>query len=199
MVAEAAGEAAHRAAARRRHLGPVWPTRRELQITINRDQAARFGISAQAIDDTLNDAFGQRQITQYFTQLKTYFVVLEILPELQKDLSTLDRLYVKSPLTGAAVPLSALVTVDSNGVGPLLIAHQGQFPAVTITFNLKPGVALGQAVDAVNDASREIGMPPSIIPTFQGNAQAFQTSLRSEPALIARRADRRLHHPRHPL
>ncbi|MFI5001930.1 MAG: efflux RND transporter permease subunit [Reyranellales bacterium] len=155
-----------------------------LQITINRDQAARFGISAQAIDDTLNDAFGQRQITQYFTQLKTYFVVLEILPELQKDLSTLDRLYVKSPLTGAAVPLSALVTVDSNGVGPLLIAHQGQFPAVTITFNLKPGVALGQAVDAVNEASRQIGMPAAIIPTFQGNAQAFQTSLRSEPALI---------------
>ena len=156
----------------------------KLQITINRDQASRFGISAQAIDDTLNDAFGQRQITQYFTQLNTYFVVLEILPELQKDLSTLDRLYVKSPLTGAAVPLSALVTVDSNGVGPLLISHQGQFPAVTITFNLKPGVALGQAVDAVNEASREIGMPAAIIPTFQGNAQAFQTSLRSEPALI---------------
>jgi len=155
-----------------------------LQITINRDQASRFGISAQAIDDTLNDAFGQRQITQYFTQLKTYFVILEILPELQKDLATLDRLYVKSPLTGGAVPLSALVNIDSNGVGPLLISHQGQFPAVTITFNLVHGVALGQAVDAVNDASREIGMPAAIIPTFQGNAQAFQTSLRSEPALI---------------
>ena len=121
----------------------------------------------------------------YFTQLKTYFVVLEILPELQKDLSTLDRLYVKSPLTGAAVPLSALVSVDSNGVGPLLISHQGQFPAVTITFNLKPGVALGQAVDAVNEASRDIRMPAAIIPTFQGNAQAFQSSLSSEPALIA--------------
>jgi HAE1 family hydrophobic/amphiphilic exporter-1 len=156
----------------------------KLQITINRDQASRFGISAQAIDDTLNDAFGQRQITQYFTQLKTYFVVLEILPELQKDLSTLDRLYVKSPLTGGAVPLSTLVDIDSNGVGPLLISHQGQFPSVTITFNLKPGVALGDAVDAVNEASREIGMPDSLIPTFQGNAQAFQTSLRSEPALI---------------
>jgi len=156
-----------------------------LQITINRDQASRFGISAQAIDDTLNDAFGQRQITQYFTQLKTYFVVLEILPELQKDLATLDRLYIKSPLTGGAVPLSALVSVDSNGVGPLLISHQGQFPAVTITFNLVRGVALGQAVDAVNEASRQIGMPAAIIPTFQGNAQAFQTSLRSEPALIA--------------
>jgi HAE1 family hydrophobic/amphiphilic exporter-1 len=157
----------------------------KLQISINRDQAARFGISPQAIDDTLNDAFGQRQITQYFTQLKTYFVVLEILPDLQKDLSTLDRLYVKSPLTGGAVPLNSLVTVDSKGVGPLLISHQAQFPAVTITFNLVPGVSLGQAVDAVNDASREIGMPSSIIPTFQGNAQAFQTSLRSEPALIA--------------
>jgi hydrophobe/amphiphile efflux-1 (HAE1) family protein len=155
-----------------------------LQITINRDQASRFGISAQAIDDTLNDAFGQREITQYFTQLKTYFVVLEILPELQRDLSTLDRLYVKSPLTGGAVPLSALVSVDSNGIGPLLISHQGQFPAVTITFNLVPGVALGQAVEAVNQASREIGMPTAVIPTFQGNAQAFQTSLRSEPALI---------------
>ena len=157
----------------------------KLQITINRDQAGRFGISPQAIDDTLNDAFGQRQITQYFTQLKTYFVVLEILPALQKDLSTLDRLYVKSPLTGGAVPLSALVDVDSNGVGPLLISHQGQFPAVTITFNLRPGVALGQAVDAVSRASADIGMPESIIPTFQGNAQAFQASLRSEPALIA--------------
>jgi hydrophobe/amphiphile efflux-1 (HAE1) family protein len=156
-----------------------------LQITINRDQASRFGISPQAIDDTLNDAFGQRQITQYFTQLKTYFVVLEILPELQKDLSTLDRLYVKSPLTGGAVPLSALVNIDSNQVGPLLISHQGQFPAVTITFNLMPGVALGQAVAAVNEASRNINMPAAIIPTFQGNAQAFQTSLKSEPALIA--------------
>jgi hydrophobe/amphiphile efflux-1 (HAE1) family protein len=156
-----------------------------LQITINRDQASRFGISPQAIDDTLNDAFGQRQITQYFTQLKTYFLVLEILPELQKDLSTLDRLYVKSPLTGGAVPLSALVDINSNLVGPLLISHQGQFPAVTITFNLMPGVALGQAVAAVNDASREINMPAAIIPTFQGNAQAFQTSLKSEPALIA--------------
>ncbi len=157
----------------------------KLQITINRDQAARFGISPQAIDDTLNDAFGQRQITQYFTQLKTYFVVLEILPDLQKDLSTLDRLYVKSPLTGGAVPLSALVSVDSNGVGPLLISHQAQFPAVTITFNLVRGVSLGQAVEAVNDASNAIGMPLAIIPTFQGNAQAFQTSLKSEPALIA--------------
>jgi HAE1 family hydrophobic/amphiphilic exporter-1 len=157
----------------------------QLKITINRDQASRFGISPQLIDDTLNDAFGQRQITQYFTQLKTYFVVLEILPELQKDLTTLNRLYVKSPLTGGAVPLSNLVDVDTSQVGMLSVAHQGQFPAVTLTFNLRPGVALGQAVDAISDAAREIQMPSSIIPTFQGNAQAFQNSLSSEPILIA--------------
>src|SRR6476620_504571 len=156
----------------------------QLKITINRDQASRFGISPQLIDDTLNDAFGQRQITQYFTQLKTYFVVLEILPELQKDLSTLNRLYVKSPLTGGAVPLSSLVDVDSSKVGMLSVAHQGQFPAVTLTFNLRPGVALGDAVNAIDQAAREIGMPSSIIPTFQGNAQAFQNSLSSEPILI---------------
>jgi HAE1 family hydrophobic/amphiphilic exporter-1 len=137
------------------------------------------------IDDTLNDVFGQRQITQYFTQLKTYFVILEILPKLQKDLSTLNRLYVKSPLTGGAVPLSSLVDVDNSKVGLLSVAHQGQFPAVTLTFNLRSGVALGEAVDAINNTARDIQMPSSIIPTFQGNAQAFQNSLSSEPILIA--------------
>ena len=157
----------------------------QLKITINRDQAARFGISPQLIDDTLNDAFGQRQITQYFTQLKTYFVILEILPKLQKDLSTLNRLYVKSPLTGGAVPLSPLVDVDNSKVGLLSVAHQGQFPAVTLTFNLRSGVALGEAVDAINNTARDVQMPSSIIPTFQGNAQAFQNSLSSEPILIA--------------
>jgi hydrophobe/amphiphile efflux-1 (HAE1) family protein len=157
----------------------------QLKISINRDQASRFGISPQLIDDTLNDAFGQRQITQYFTQLKTYFVILEVLPEMQKDLATLGRLYVKSPLTGGAVPLSSLVDVDSSKVGLLSVSHQGQFPAVTLTFNLGSGVALGQAVDAINDAAREIRMPSSILPTFQGNAQAFQNSLSSEPVLIA--------------
>jgi hydrophobe/amphiphile efflux-1 (HAE1) family protein len=157
----------------------------QLKISINRDQASRFGISPQAIDDTLNDAYGQRQIAQYFTQLKTYWIILEILPDLQKDLSSLDRLYVKSPLTGGAVPLSTLVDVDTSKVGPLSVAHQGQFPAVTLSFNLQAGVALGQAVDAISQASHEIGMPSGIIGTFQGNAQAFQSSLSSEPALIA--------------
>ena len=157
----------------------------QLKVTINRDQAARFGITPLMIDDTLNDAFGQRQVTQYFTQLTTYFLVLEILPELQSTLSSLDRLYVKSPLTGTAVPLSTLVEVDSGKVGPLSVAHQGQFPAVTLSFNLRPGIALGQAVEAITRLERDVNKPASIIGTFQGNAQAFQTSLSSEPALIA--------------
>ena len=156
----------------------------QLKITINRDQAARFGISPQMIDDTLNDAYGQRQITQYFTQLNTYFVILEILPELQTSLDSLDRLYVKSPLTGGAVPLSTLVDVDNSKVGPLSVTHQAQFPSVTLTFNLRPGIALGQAVDAITQAAAELGMPPSVIASFQGDAQAFQASLASMPVLV---------------
>jgi hydrophobe/amphiphile efflux-1 (HAE1) family protein len=157
----------------------------QLKVTINRDQASRFGISAQAIDDTLNDAFGQREIAQYFTQLNTYWLILEVLPDMVVTLDALDRIYVKSPLTGAAVPLSAVVNFDSYKTGPLAINHQGQFPAATLTFNLSPGMALGQAVDAINQAVRDIGMPSSVIGTFQGNARAFQASLSSEPALIA--------------
>jgi hydrophobe/amphiphile efflux-1 (HAE1) family protein len=157
----------------------------QLVVHINRDQAARFGISPQLIDDTLNDAFGQRQITQYYTQINTYWIILEVKSELQGLPSTLERIYVKSPTTGAAVPLSALVTVDSSKVGPLAVNHQSQFPAVTLSFNLAPNIALGQAVAAIEDAARELDRPASIIATFQGNAQAFQTSLASEPALIA--------------
>ena len=156
-----------------------------VRVTINRDQASRFGITPQAIDDTLNDAYGQRQITQYFTQLDTYWIILELVPELQKSFDSLDRLYVKSPLTGQAVPLSVLVNIDTSRVGPLSVAHQGQFPAITLSFNLAPGVALGQAVDVIADAAREINLPDTLIGTFQGNAQAFQSSLANEPVLIA--------------
>jgi multidrug efflux pump subunit AcrB len=155
-----------------------------LKVEINRDAAARFGIQPQLIDDSLNDAFGQRQVGQYFTQVNSYFIVLEALPELQKDLSALDQIYVKAPLTGQAVPLSTLVNVDSSQVGPLSVSHQGQFPAVTLSFNLAPGTSLGQAVAAIESAEREIGKPQSLIGSFQGNAQAFQTSLSSEPVLI---------------
>jgi hydrophobe/amphiphile efflux-1 (HAE1) family protein len=156
----------------------------QLNVTINRDQASRFGITAQMIDDTLYDAYGQRQVTQYFTQLNTSPVILEITPELQSDLSSLDQLYVRSPVTGGIVPLSAVVDIDATRTGPLTVNHQGQFPAVTLAFNLKPGVALGQAVDAISGAAREIGMPGTIIGTFQGNAQAFQSSLSTTPLLI---------------
>jgi HAE1 family hydrophobic/amphiphilic exporter-1 len=157
----------------------------QLTVTINRDQASRFGITPQLIDDTLNDAFGQRQVVQYYTQINTYWIILEVKPELQGLPSTLGSIYVKSPLTGAAVPLSALVIADTTKVGPLVVNHQSQFPAVTLSFNLPPDVALGEAVEAIEEAARELNKPSSIIATFQGNAQAFQTSLASEPALIA--------------
>jgi len=156
----------------------------QLKIEINRDQASRFGISPEMIDATLNDAYGQRQITQYFTQLDTYWLILEINPELQGTFASLDRLYVKSPLTGAAVPLSTLVSVDTTQVGPLSVTHQGQFPAVTLSFTLRAGVALGEAVNAISQAVREIGMPGTVVGAFTGNAQAFQTSLTDESLLI---------------
>ena len=156
----------------------------QLQVTINRDAAARFGIQPQAIDDTLDDAFGQRQVGQYYTQTNSYFIVLEALPDLQKNTAGLDNIYVKAPSSGQLVPLSTLVEIDTDHTGSLSVSHQGQFPAVTLSFNLQPGVALGQAVDAIQTAAAEIGKPASVIGTFQGNAQAFQSSLASEPILI---------------
>jgi hydrophobe/amphiphile efflux-1 (HAE1) family protein len=157
----------------------------QLAIAINRDQAARFGILPQVIDATLNDAFGQRQVAQYYTQTNTYTVVLEVPPSMQGNLATLDTIYLKSPLNGAPVPLSTLVTTDNLQVGPLSVSHQGQFPAVTISFNLPKGVALGQSIDAIDKAVTAMGKPVSLIGTFQGNAQAFQSSLANEPILIA--------------
>src|SRR5204862_5108429 len=105
-------------------------------------------IQPQVIDDTLNDAFGQRQVAQYFTQTNSYFVVLEVTPGLQQDITTLDQIYLRAA-DGRPVPLSTLVNVDSSGTGPLSVSHQGQFPAVTSSFNLPRGVAVGQAVEAV--------------------------------------------------
>jgi multidrug efflux pump subunit AcrB len=135
------------------------------------------------IDDTLNDAFGQRQVAQYFTQTNSYFVVLEVLPALQQDMKTLDKIYLKAT-DGRPVPLSTLVNVDTIKTGPLSVSHQSQFPAVTLSFNLPAGVALGQAVDAIYKAEAELGKPASLIGSFQGNAQAFRDSLASEPLLI---------------
>jgi hydrophobe/amphiphile efflux-1 (HAE1) family protein len=156
-----------------------------VQIDIDRDQAARFGIQPSLIDNTLYDAFGQREVAQYFTQLNAYHVVLEVTPELQKDTATLDKLYITSPLTGQQVPLSTLVHYDTKHVGFLSVNHQGQLPAVTLSFNLAPGVALGQAVDAIQKTAGDMRLPAAITATFQGTAQAFQDSLSSEPYLIA--------------
>ncbi len=155
-----------------------------LTLTIDRDTASRFGIQPQLIDDTLYDAFGQRQVTQYFTQLNSYHVILEILPELQGNLDTLNKLYIKSPTTGEQVPLSTFTKWSSVPVRPLSISHQGQFPATTISFNLAQGVALGQATEAVQRAMAELGAPSTLNGSFQGTAQAFQQSLGSVPLLI---------------
>ena len=155
-----------------------------LELKINRDTAARYGIQPQMIDDTLYDAFGQRQVAQYFTQLNSYHVILEVLPELQGSIDTLNKIYVKSPATGDQVPLSTFATWTSVPVRPLSISHQGQFPATTISFNLAQGVALGQATNAVQSAMAEIGVPPTLSTGFQGTAQAFQQSLGTVPLLI---------------
>jgi hydrophobe/amphiphile efflux-1 (HAE1) family protein len=155
-----------------------------LSMTIDRDQAARFGIQPSLIDQTLDDAFGQRQVTQYFTQRNAYHVILEITPALQSDPQTLSKIYVKSPATGMMVPLSTFVKFDTQHVTFLSINHQGQYPAVTLSFNLAPGAALGDAVDAINKAAEDIRLPATVTPGFQGAAQAFQSSLKSQPYLI---------------
>ncbi len=153
-------------------------------LTIDRGAAQRFGIQPQQIDDTLYDAFGQREVTQYFTQLNSYYVILEVPPGLEGNPDTLSKLYVKSA-SGAAVPLSELVKTDTVPVAPLAVNHQSQFPAVTISFNLAPGAALGQAVDAIEQVRGKLGLPLALQGSFEGTAQAFQSSLSSEPYLIA--------------
>jgi len=155
-----------------------------LQLKIDRDTAARYGIQPQLIDDTLYDAFGQRQVAQYFTQINSYHVILEILPELQGKVDTLDKIFIKSPTTGQEVPLSVFCKWTTVPVRPLAIAHQGQFPAVTISFNLGQGVALGQATEAVQGAMATMGAPATLSSSFQGTAQAFQQSLGTVPLLI---------------
>jgi multidrug efflux pump len=154
----------------------------QLALAIDRGTAARVGISPQLIDDTLYDAFGQRQVSTIFTQLNQYHVILEVEPAFQRGVDGLDAVYVRGA-GGGEVPLSA-VTRQTESTAPLAIGHQGQFPAVTVSFNVAPGVALGAAVGAVTDASQAIGMPASIAGRFQGTAQAFQASLASEPWLI---------------
>ncbi len=155
----------------------------QVSLTIDRDTASRLGISPQVIDDTLYDAFGQRQVSIIFTQLNLYRVILEVKPEQARTAGALDKIFVRTP-TGAPVPLSTMVHASTT-TAPLAINHQGQFPAVTISFNLAPGESLGDAVKAIQDAQARIGTPPSVHSDFAGTAQAFNQSLASEPTLIA--------------
>ncbi len=155
----------------------------QLNVQIDRDTAARLGITSQAIDDTLYDAYGQRQVATMYTQLNQYRVVLEVKPEFQKNPASLQSLYVRTA-AGDQVPLSSFVKISQTRTS-LSVNHQGQFPAVTLSFNLAPNVSLGQAVSAIENAARDIRLPASARGSFQGTAQAFQQSLASEPLLIA--------------
>ncbi len=155
------------------------------RLTIDRARAASFGISPALIDATLYDAIGQRQVAQYFTQTNSYHVVLEVSPRLQEDPALFDKLYLTSPLSGQQVPLSAFVKVDTGQTAYLLISHQGQFPAVTISFNVAPGVSLGDAVQAIEKAKAALGVPATLSGSFQGTARAFGDSLKTQPYLIA--------------
>lgn len=152
-------------------------------VEVNRDTAARFGISSQLIDDTLYDAFGEREVSTMYTGLNQYHVVMEVEPRFWQNPLTLRDVYVASP-AGQAVPLSAIAHFAPQNA-PLDVNHQGLFAAVTISFNLRPGVALGDAVNAINTAAGKVGLPATVLTGFAGTAQAYQQSLGTEPLLIA--------------
>jgi multidrug efflux pump len=154
----------------------------QASLTIDRDTASRLHISPQLIDDTLYDAFGQRQVSITYTQLNQYHVVMEVAPRYWQHPDTLRDLYVRSA-DGTQVPLSAFTHYE-NTPTTLAVNHQGQFPAVTLSFNLAPHVPLSDAVQAIEAATRELGLPPSIRGSFAGTAQAFQSSINDQPLLI---------------
>jgi multidrug efflux pump len=151
-------------------------------LVIDRSTAARLGVTVQAIDDVLYDAFGQRQIATMFTQLDQNHVILELDPSWQTSTATLEHLFVRAS-SGALVPLNLLASVKTEQV-PIIINHQGVFPAITLSFDLAPGHALSEAVTAINQASLAVAMPDTVLGSFQGTAQAFQDSLKSQPWLI---------------
>ncbi|MET0533106.1 MAG: multidrug efflux RND transporter permease subunit [Steroidobacter sp.] len=153
-------------------------------LNIDRAAAARFGLQAADIDQVLYDAFGQRQISEYQTETNQYKIVLEIDPSQRGRAESLQNFYLRSPLTQQMVPLSAIARLEAPKTGPLAISHDGMFPSVAISFNLAPGVALGEAVDLIERAQADIGMPASITGTFRGTAQEFQKSLDTQPFLI---------------
>jgi HAE1 family hydrophobic/amphiphilic exporter-1 len=153
-------------------------------LSIDRSAAARFGLTTNDVDQALYDAFGQRQISEFQTETNQYKVVLELDAAQRGKAESLNFFYLRSPLTGEMVPLAALAKVDAPTQGPLTIAHDGMFPAANLSFNLAPGVALGEAVQLLEQSKSELGMPDTISGTFQGAAQAFQSSLASQPWLI---------------
>jgi multidrug efflux pump len=152
-------------------------------VTYNRQAAARYGISPQLIDNTLYDAFGQRQVSTMYTGINQYHVVMEAAPQFWQSPEILKNIFVLSP-SGQAVPLSAFAQWGP-AMAPLAVPHQGLFPAVTISFNLRPGVSLGAAVNAINAAARQVGLPATVHTMFAGTAEAYQQSLGNEPMLIA--------------
>jgi hydrophobe/amphiphile efflux-1 (HAE1) family protein len=154
----------------------------QLNVDVDREKASRLNVLTQAIDDTLYDAFGQRQVSIIFTQLNQFRVILEVEPQFRESPDLLDKIYVKSS-TGQPVPLSAFATMRVSNT-PLSIPHQGQFPAATISFNLRSGSSLSHAIPAIEKAEREIGLPNTIATTFTGAAAEFRNSLTSEPLLI---------------
>jgi len=154
----------------------------QLNIVVNRDDAARLNLNMNAIDQVLQDAFSQRQVSVIYTQRNQYHVVLEIDPRDHESPAALDKIYVKST-TGELVPLSAVAHYE-HGIAPLSITHQGQFPAATLTFNLPPGASLGDAAKHIQKAAADIHLPPTVHTEFAGNAKAFADSLRDEPILI---------------
>jgi multidrug efflux pump subunit AcrB len=151
-------------------------------VVIDRDAAARLGIQPQAVDNTLYSAFGQRQVSIIYTQQNQYHVVIEVDPKFQLDPGSLDKIYIKSP-SGNQVPLSTMAHFQLDNT-PLSVNHQGQFPCVTISFNIAPGVSLGEATQIIQRATKELGMPSTIRGNFAGTAQVFQASLATEPLLI---------------
>jgi hydrophobe/amphiphile efflux-1 (HAE1) family protein len=154
-----------------------------IAIEIDRDAASRMGISPSLIDETLYDAFGQRQVTTIYTSTSQYKVILEVQPEYQEDPTALSKIYISAP-GGTQVPLSSFAHFTSK-VEPLSVNHQGQFPAVTLSFNLAPGIALGQAVDKIQGIMAQLRVPQTLDASFQGTAQAFKASLSSTPLLVA--------------
>ncbi len=155
-----------------------------VNLTIDRDAAGRFGLSPADIDAAIYDQIGQHQVAQYFTQLNAYHVVVEAPPDLQATSALFDSIYLLSPITGKRVPLSLFVKVDPTAQSSLSIGHQGQLPAVTLSFNLSPGVALGEVTRLIEQAREKLGAPATLSGAFQGTAQAFQQSLADEPILI---------------